>query len=449
MPASILALKPTPRPASAEAAVGPDIAEMWRPILIGLFLSASIVLTIFMWGSLAKLSGAVVARGIVVSAGSSKKIQHAQGGTIQRIEVRNGTRVVTGDLLVRLDDTQPRATLGIVTSQLIELNGRKLRLTAERDGLENLSFPPEFSAEGPAAANVANGETRLFQARLAALQGQQAQLRERIKQYDEERAGVTRQNEAKGHELVLIREELDRVNDLYTRNLLPITRVLSLQRDQTRIEGEIGTLTAQIARLGGQMTEANLQIIALSQSRLADSQKELRDIEGRIAELMERKIAAEDQLRHVELRSPIDGIVNEMSVHTIGGVVNPAEQLMLIVPSDDTLEVEVRIPSSDIEQLETGQTSTLRFTAFNQRTTPEVDGTVTRISPDASRDSETNQFYYTVRILPNAADLTALGNHKLLPGMPVDAFIQTPSRSALSYFIKPLADQLGRAFRER
>jgi HlyD family secretion protein len=450
MTASILFLDKARRPEETGTPSGSaDTAEMRRPVRIGLILSGLIVLAIFVWGSFARLSGAVIARGIVVVDGNSKKIQHQQGGMIRQILVKNGSRVNAGDLLVRLDDTQTRASLGIVTAQLTELTGRKLRLAAERDGLDELALPAAFLTSGPDAERVASGEKRLFLARKPSIQGQKAQLSERIKQFEEEKNGVARQNEAKSREIDLIHEELARVKELYQRNLLPVTRVLSLQRDETRIEGEIGTLMAQIAKLGGQVAETRLQIIALDENRFSDSQKELREVEGRIAELDERKIAAEDQLRHVELKSPIDGTVHELSVHTIGGIANPAEQLMLIVPSEDALEIEVRVPSSDIDQLEKGQKGVLRFTAFNQRTTPEVSGIVSRISPDAVRDNESGQFYYTARIIPAAADLAALKEHKLLPGMPVDAFLETSSRTALSYLMKPLADQFGRAFRER
>jgi len=430
-------------------AASPDVAELRRPLAVGLALSGLIVFAVFVWGGFAKLSGAVIARGIVVVDSNSKKVQHLQGGVIRQILVKNGTRVAAGDVLVRLDDTQTRASLGIVSAQLTELVGRKARLAAERDNLDELSFPPEFTAAGPEAERVASGERRLFDARLTALNGQKAQLRERIKQYDEERNGLNLQNSAKTRELSLIRQELSRVDDLFQRNLLPVTRVLSLQRDETRIEGEVGTLTAQTAKLGGQIAETQLQIIALGQNRLSDAQKELREVEGRIAELQERKIAVEDQLQHIELKSPIDGTIHELSVHTVGGVINPAEQLMLVVPSGDSLNVEVRIPSSDIDQLQTGRQGVLRFTAFNQRTTPEVKGTVTGISPDAVRDSESGQFYYTARITPDENDIAQLGGHKLIPGMPVEAFIETSPRTALSYLTKPLVDQFGRAFRER
>ena len=196
MTASILFLNRTRQPEVANPPPGPpDVAAMRRPILIGLALSGLIVLAIFVWGSFAKRSGAVVAHGIVGVDGNSKKIQHPQGGTVRQILVRNGARVAAGDLLVRLDDTQTRASLGIVTAQLTELTGRKLRLAAERDGLDELSFPAEFFALSSDAESIANGEKRIWPlARATSLQGQKAQLKERIKQYEEERGGMTRQN---------------------------------------------------------------------------------------------------------------------------------------------------------------------------------------------------------------------------------------------------------------
>jgi HlyD family secretion protein len=451
MTASVVALKSKLRTSEEvpPANTPKDVAAMRRPLTIGLALSCLILLAVFVWGNLAMLSGAIVAPGIVVVDGNSKKIQHQQGGVIGQIFVTDGSHVSAGDLLVKLDETQAHALLGIVTSQLTELIGRKARLAAERDDRDDLEFPPGFTEAGPEEERVASGERRLFQARLTSAKGQKAQLEERIKQNEEEIKGLTLQNTAKARELDLIAEELSRVDELYKKKLLPVTRVLSLQRDQVHIEGEVGTLVAQIAKLGGQIAETRLQILTVDQTRFSDAQKELREAEGHIAELQERKIAAEDQLRRVELRAPIDGIISELSVHTIGGVVNPAEQLMLVVPSNDILSVEIRIPSSDIDQMKIGARGILRFTAFNQRTTPEVKGVVTRLSPDAVRDKDTGQFYYTARISPDSDELARLTDQKLVPGMPVEAFIETSSRSALSYLTKPLTDQFRRALRER
>ncbi len=451
MAASIVPLNDAVR-LSAEAcadAATPDMAGVRRPLIWGLALSSLILVAVFAWGNVAMLSGAVIAHGTVVVEGSSKKIQPVQNGVIGRILVENGMRVSAGDLLIRLDDTQARAALAIVTSQLTELRGRKARLAAERDGRDTLEFPSDFAVSEPEAERVKNGEERLFAARLTSANGQKAQLRERINQYNDEIKGLELQNASKARELELIRDELSRVNALYKQSLVPVTRVLSLERDETRIEGEMGTLVARIAQLRGRIAETRLQIIAVDQNRSSDAQKELREIEARIAELQERKIAAEDQLRHLDLRSPIDGIIHELGVHTVGGVVNAAEQLMLVVPTDNALSIEVRIPSANIDQVEIGRRTVLHFTAFDQRTTPEVKGTVTRLSPDAVRDDETGQLYYNARITPEPHDLGQLGDHKLVPGMPVEAFIETSPRSALSYLTKPLTDQFNRAFRER
>lgn len=429
-------------------AASADYAALRRPLNFGMVIAGMVVLVIFAWGSVATLSGAVIAHGTVVVDGSSKKVQHPQGGVVGEIFVRDGSRVAVGDMLVKLDDTQARSLLGIYSSQLIELVGRKTRLATERDEGSNLEFPPGFATSDREEQRVADGERRLFIGRVASMNGQKAQLGERIGQNQEEIKGLTLQLSAKNREVALIHEELSRVDDLYRRNLLPVTRVLSLQRDETRIEGELGTLTSQIARLGGQIAETRLQTIAIDQNRFADAQKELREVEGRIAELQERKIAAEDQLKRVDLKAPIDGTIHELSIHTVGGVVGPAEQLMLVVPSSEALSVEVRFATTDIDQVKIGRQGTLRFTAFNQRTTPEVKAVVTRISADAIRDKDSGQFYYTARITPEKAELDRLAI-QLVPGMPVEAFMATSARTALSYVTKPLMDQFERALRER
>ncbi len=432
-------------------------AVMWRQqaasqlgarLRLGAATSAALLLAIFGWGSIAKLSGAVVAPGLVVIDSNSKKVQHQQGGIVGEILVKNGARVAAGDPLIRLDATQTRASLAIINSQLTELLGRKARLAAERDDHAVISFPTDYEGS-PEMTRVMAGEVRLFEARRAAANGQKAQLGERIKQSEEEIKGLEVQNKAKSRELELIHEEFNRINDLFKRKLMPVNRVLSIQRDEARIGGEVGTLVSQIAKLGGQMAESRLQIIAVDQNKFSDAQKELRDLEGRVAELQERKVAAEDQLRRVELRAPIDGIVNELSVHTVGGVVNPGEQLMMVVPSEELLSVEVRVPTADVDQVKVGGPCILHFTAFNRRTTPEIKGKVTMLSADASRENQTGQYYYTVRISPDPQEIANFGDQKLIPGMPVEVFMETGARTALSYLVKPLADQFNRAFRER
>jgi HlyD family secretion protein len=420
-----------------------------RRLLAGLAVGAFLVFGIGSWAAFANLSGAVIASGFIVVDSSSKKVQHPSGGVVGEIRVRNGDAVTVGDVLLRLDDTQTRAALGVIVSQLVELTGRKARLMAERDDASAIEFPPDFAAMGPDAERVAAGERRLFEARRRTMGGQKAQHRERIEQLRHEIEGLSSQRDAKARELRLVREELARLTQMYERKLLPITRVLTMQREEARIDGEHGALVAQIARASGQIGEIELQILSLEQTLQSDAQKDMRDTEARIAELSERRVAAEDQLKRIDLRAPIAGTVHELSVHTVGGVIGQGETVMLIVPHDDKLVMEVRISPADIDQLRLGQPCMLRFPAFNQRTTPEVRGRLARIAADLTRETQTGQTYYLARIEVTEEALAQLVGLKLLPGMPVEAFIETGERTALSYLLKPLTDQFARTFKER
>jgi len=408
--------------------------------LIGL-----LALSCGVWAATTPIAGAVIASGIVVVDSNIKKVQHPSGGIVALIPVKNGDRVAVGDVVLKLDDTQARANLGIVASQLVQLTGRKARLEAERDLADSVRFPAEFLAGGEDAAAIAEGEKRLFAFRRTFKKGQTAQLNERIGQIKEEIKGLTAQRLAKNSEVDLMVEELERLEVLRKKELMATNRILAAQRDLTRLKGEWGALVAQMARAQGQISEMELQIIALDQTMQTEATKEMRELEARMAELAERKIAAEDQLKRVVLGAPQAGIVHDLAVHTVGGVVGAGETVMTIVPNQDELSVEVRIATSDIDQVHIGQTATLRFPAFNQRTTPEITGTVTRVGADLTRESQTNTVFYVVRIRPE----NQREKLKLLPGMPVEAFIATGDRTALSYLVKPISDQFARAFRER
>ncbi|HRD78977.1 MAG TPA: HlyD family type I secretion periplasmic adaptor subunit, partial [Hyphomicrobiaceae bacterium] len=366
-----------------------------------------------------------------------------------RIAVRNGDRVRAGDLLLALDDTQTKANLGIVVSQLTELIGRRSRLEAERDNHPEIKFPAGFETQSEDAKRIASGERRLIADRRATTASQKKQLEERVGQYELEIEGLKSQRKAKGRELEIAREELQRLEEMYRKNLIPVTRVLSVQRDIIRIEGEHGQLTAQLGRVGGQISETRVQILTLEQTQRSDAQKELREIEGRIAELSERKVAAEDQLRRVEIRAPQSGVVHDMAVHTVGGVVGAGEMIMLIVPSEDRLMVEVKVQPQDIDQIKLGQPAMLRFTAFNQRTTPEVKGQVARVAADLSKDGQTGQQFFVLRIAADEQSLSALVGLQIVPGMPVEAFLEGRDRTVLSYLVRPITDQFKRALRER
>ncbi len=423
-------------------------ASLHKRLVAGLGTVALLAVAIGGWAANATLSGAIIAPGQVVVESSVKKVQHPTGGVVGEILVKNGDRVQAGDLLLRLDDTQTRASLGIVQSQLTDLIGRNARLSAERDGIDKIEFPEDFEAIGIDAVRVATGERRLHTFKLKAADGRKSQLRARISQYRNEIEGLTKQRNAKARELKLVDEELNRLEKLYAKQLLPQTRLLSMQREATRIDGEHGALISQIARTEGQISETELQILEIDETKVADSQKELREGEARIAELLERKAAALDTLKRVDMKAPRSGIVHELAMHTVGGVVGPGDTVMSIVPSDDLNAIEVRLLPTDIDQVTVGQKAVLRFPAFNQRTTPELNGKISRIAAEVTKDQQTGISYYTARVSLADEELAKLGPKHLVPGMPVEGFIQTGERTALSYLAKPFSDQLSRAFKE-
>lgn len=418
-------------------------------IAAGCALSA-MVIGVGGWAATAQVAGAVIAPGSLVVEGNLKRVQHPTGGVVGELRVRDGEAVREGDVLIRLDETQTRANLAIITRNIDELAARRARLEAERD-IGELVFPSQLverAANEPEVERVLAGERRLFESRREARRGQQAQLRERIAQLQQQINGTEEQVAAKRLEIQFIATELQGVRELARKNLVPIQRLTALERDGARLGGDNGALLASIAQTRMRITETELQILQIDQDLRSEVGRELGDIRAKLSELGERKIAAEDQLRRVELRAPYDGVVHQLNVHTVGGVISAGETVMLIVPASDSLSVEVRLAPETIDQVRTGQDVNLRFSAFNQRTTPEVRGRVARISADLSSDPRLNVSYYVARIEIPEAEIQSLG-HRLKPGMPVEAFIQTGDRTVLTYLTKPVSDQMQRAFRER
>jgi HlyD family secretion protein len=403
------------------------------------------------WAATTEFAGAVIAQGQIVVNSNVKKVQHPTGGIVGELRVRDGDHVKAGAIVVRLDDIQTRANLAIVIKSLDELSARQAREEVERDEAEALDFPFDLIArmDNPDVAKAVNGERRQFEIRRQARAGHKGQLRERITQSNEEIAGYTAQIGSKNNQIDWIKKELLGVNDLWKKGLVPYTRVTALERDRERLEGERGQLVAAVAQARGKITETELQILQVDQDMRTEVGKDLADIRGRIAELVEKKVAAEDQLKRVDIRAPQDGTVHQLSVHTVGGVIGEGEVIMLIVPASDALDVEVKVQPHDIDQLRIGQPAILRLTAFNQRTTPELNGTVSRVSADVSEDPKTAAKYYTIRISVPEGEIERLKDLQLVPGMPVDAFVQTTPRTVITYLIRPFHDQLARTFREK
>jgi membrane fusion protein, type I secretion system len=422
-----------------------------RHLLGGVVIALVLTVGVGGWATTTKLSGAVIAPGSVVVDSNVKKVQHLTGGIVGELLVRDGQRVRTGEIVLRLDETVTRANLAIVTKGLDEMNARRSRLAAERDGAEELTFPAALLARAnePDVTAAIDSERKLFELRRRARLGQKSQLRERIAQLDEEIRGYTALQEAKAEEIELIQRELEGVRVLWNKNLVQINRLISLEREGARLKGERAQSVAAVAQSRGKIGEIELQIIQIDQDLSSEVARELREVEGKIGEFIERKVAAEDQLKRIDIRAPQDGVVHQLAVHTVGGVVPPGEAIMLVVPEADALSIEAKVWPQDIDQLHVGQPAGLRFSAFNQRTTPEINGVITRISADVSRDEKSGLSYYTARIGIDPEEIGRLGGVRLVPGMPVETFMKTYDRTVLSYFVKPLEDQILRAFRER
>jgi HlyD family secretion protein len=433
--------------------VTPALESIQRYVIVGMIMFGCVTFGIGGWAATSQLSGAVVAQGVIVVDSNVKKVQHPTGGIVGELRVREGDRVNAGDILIRLDETQTLTNANIVTKNLDELLARQARLETERDSADQIAFPrvllQRTKDSNSEAERAIAAEQKLFDLRRQARSGQKAQLKERSAQLQNEINGYLGQTEAKQKEIGFIQQELEGVRGLWQKNLVPITRLTALERDAARLEGERSQLGGMIAQAKGKVAEIELQIIQVDQDLRSEVGKDLIETRSKLSELAERKTAAVDQLNRIDIRAPQSGRVHELSVHTVGGVISPGEQIMLIVPDADSLAIEAKISPRDIDQVFVGQSATLRFAAFNQKTTPEIDGDISVVSADITQEQRTGASYYTSRVLLKPEELAKLGSAKLVPGMPVDVFIKTQGRTALSYLTKPLRDQAERAFKER
>ena len=403
------------------------------------------------WFVFVPLAGAVVVPGNLVVQSNVKTIQHPTGGVVAEIKVQNGARVVAGDLLVRLDATQARSSLQVVDKQLDEMRAREARLIAERDDRGAIDLPQELAARSTDdnVKTLIASEDTLFKARFSTRQSQKDLLQGRIVQLNQEISGMEAQIDSKAKQIELITGELAGVQDLFDKHLVPLTRLTALQRDAARIEGERGQLTSAIAETKSKIGETQLQMVRTDQDFRSDVVKQLSETQSKEAELIERSVAAHDLVDRIEIRAPTSGIVQELATHTIGGVIKAGETIMEIVPDTDDLQIEAHVQPKDIDHVRTGQTAFVRLTAFNQRTTPQIQGAVSYVSADTGEDKRTNTPSYTVRVTLPEEERRRLNGQQLVPGMPAEVFVQTGRRSMMSYVFEPIRDQMRRAFVEQ
>jgi HlyD family type I secretion membrane fusion protein len=443
-----MAQRRSPRNEAIDLEFGKDKGLRGR-VYAGTFAAFLLVGAVGGWAANAELAGAVVAAGQIKVDKDLRSIQHLDGGIIREIAVKKGDTITEGQLLFKLDSTQTKAELQIVESQLTELLAKQIRLVAERDNLDAVPQPRDPFKLGVANSEAMKGETRLFKGNYTSRESQKKQLELSISQLEHEIGGLESQSAANLSELTLVDAELKKVKELQRKGLIEYSRVYGSTRDRTRLLGEKGNVEANIARSGERRNELRVNLQSIDQIARNDAQKALSDIEPRISELEQRYNAIIDRLSRTEIRSPIGGTINEIAVNTIGGVITPAQKLLTIVPENAKLQIEVKLQPSDIDQVFVGQHTKLRFSAFSSRSTPELDGNVAFVSPATTSDSNTGQVYYVALVEVKESEYAKLDGKKLLPGMPVEAYVQTESRTAFSYFAKPFTDQFTKAFREQ
>lgn len=417
----------------------------------GLLLFMFLFVIVGGWLWLASIAGAVVASGAVGVIGKPKIIQHLDGGVVVEISVDNGDSVEQGDLLIRLDETLLRSNLDIYKNRLREAVSRRDRLVAERDGLRNIVWKEGiFERLGfEPTQEFRDGQAKLRQARQSTGRGQVSQLDEKIHQFENQIEGLEALKTSKTAQSQMLEGELTNMRTLRAEGYASDNRVLTLERQIEDFTGQIAEHNAEISRVRNSIAETNIQISQVDREFDQSVQTELREVELSIKDMEQQIIATQQQLSRIDIRAPVSGVIHELGIFTIGGVVPPGGVVMQIIPQDQKMEFEVNIEPQFIDQVYPGQDARVMFSAFNTRTTPELNGKISRISPNTIVNEEAGMAFYLVNVIVPEAELARLNGQVLVPGMPVEVFITTESRSPLNYLVKPLTDNFRRAMREQ
>ena len=456
-----------------------------RPLILGFLTLLALAAGLFGWGILATLSGAVIAPGHVEVATRDQVVEHFDGGTVGEILAHDGDRVMAGDVLIRLDDTDLRSEEGILQIEYADLLARRNRLEAEFHDAIDIAWSAELAAMAEhdrTVQAILDGQQRLFEARRNARAGQVAQLRERIGQMNKEIVGLEAQQGAVKLQRGFIRQELEAQRSLSNRGLTDLPELLRLERETARLVGQAGDIEARIAGARGRIAEVEIQILQIDTEQIEEAEGQAREVQARENQVRERLAGVRERLGRLEVRAPVSGEVVGMQVFALREVIGPDEPILRIVPQDADLVVVARLQPIYVDQVYPGQAAVLRFSAFPSRTTPRFDGRIVRVSADVAHDEGTDRSWYEVEVamgdvlaaewdtrawlkpalewlrdhFPQHPGLSiqteAGGRHArdlaLTPGMPVEVHIRTGERSPLSYLAKPLTDYFSRSMRE-
>jgi HlyD family type I secretion membrane fusion protein len=433
----------------ADTATSPRPSSNARLFLIGWSVIGLVFGGLIAWSVFAPFEGAVLASGSVSVQSRHQAVQHLEGGIVSEILVSEGSAVEAGELLLRLDGKALEAQQASLDARLTDLVAREARLLAERDGLERLSVQSDVGDLLPKAAlkDALAGQRTLMRARATSRTTQVSILSQRIIQLERQIDGLASEVAARRDQSRLIEQELEGLQELLEKGLTPRPRLLALERERASLKGSVDSLSADMARTRVQIGEAQLEKLRLTDGCREEVIEELTLVQTEIATLAEERRAVSDRLSRLEIRAPRAGRVLGARAHTVGGVIAPGDPVMHIVPKDDPLVVMVRVLPQDIDKITVGQPARMRFSAFSQRETPEIQGNVLKIGADAVVDEASGlAFYEIVLALPSEQPLGE--RFTLVPGMPVEAMLRTESRNALSYLTKPLRDSVSRTFRE-
>ncbi|MCF1460205.1 HlyD family type I secretion periplasmic adaptor subunit [Agrobacterium vitis] len=413
---------------------------------------AVLVLGLGAWSTLTTIQGAVVGSGTVEVETNRQVVQHQAGGIVQDLLVKEGDVVQPGQVLLRMDEKLDQSELTIIENQLFSLLGNAGRLTAEQDGKSEISFDPELVERAKTDSHVREiieGQRNLLQARQENRDKQVGQLQERKHQTAQQIEGLNAKLNALRQQRQLISEELAVQQKLLRDGLTQTSKVMTLQRSEVEADGEIASSMASIAESRAKIAEIEIAILNVSGELREQSITDLRNAEAQIAELRQKRVSSLETLGRTEVTAPTGGVVFGLTVHALRTVVKAAEPILYIIPQNVGLVITTNLPPNEIDQVHVGQKADLVFAAFDRRQTPDIHGTVIEVSADVFNDEKTGNSFYKAKIRPDEQEIARLGDVQVLPGMPVETFIQTTERSPFTYLTKPLASYFNKAFRER
>ncbi len=403
------------------------------------------------WATFAPLDAGVGAEAHVQVFGNRKAVQHLEGGTVDEVLAREGDKVEQGQVVVRLNRTRAVAEQGVVSTQYILTKAIEARLQAERDQLAEVKYDPDFINEfglDPRFIGAKEGQERLFETRRTALQGEINILKENLRGAEQQLRGLNEVQNSRRDQINLIHQELEGVRDLANSGYLPRNRMLELERNAAQLQAALSNEVVEAGRARNQIAELKLRILQREQEFQKEVQSQLSDIQKEASSLRERLEALNYTVRETDIRAPIAGYVQDVKVHTIGGVIRPGEQLMEIVPEDERYIVQARVPVQNIDSVHPGLNVEITFPAFSHAKTPNIPGEVLTVSADRLVDEQTGMPYYLAQVSVTDDGMELLRFNHVRPGMPASVLIRTGERTMMNYLLKPFLDRLNKSFTE-